>query len=275
MTDRDTQPWLNRYKGVPPTIEPPAKTGLAVFRNTLARAPDAPLVHYFDQTITTGEIDRMSDALAVALQQRGVEPGDRVAMYLQNIPQVMVTVLAGWKCGAVIVPCNPMLRETELVKILSDSGSRVLICQEDLYADIAQAALPATAVLHTITTSPLEFLDPIANLPPVLAGFMRIARPADVPDMFELIASVGPAKPEDVLVSSRDVAFMVYTSGTTGAPKAAMNTHSNVVFATAVYERWIGLDQRDTILGLAPLFHVTGQAALKTRDRFWPQAKLL
>ena len=64
----------------------------------------------------------MSDALAVALQQRGVEPGDRVAMYLQNIPQVLIAVLAAWKCGAVIVPCNPMLRERELGKILSELG---------------------------------------------------------------------------------------------------------------------------------------------------------
>ena len=51
---------------------------------------------------------------------------------------------------------------------------------------------------------------------------------------------------------------MVYTSGTTGEPKAAMNTHRNVVFATSVYERWIGLTPQDAILGLAPLFHVTG-----------------
>ena len=58
----------------------------------------------------------MSDALAVALQQRGVEAGDRIAMYLQNIPQVLIAVLAVWKCGAVVVPCNPMLRERELVQ---------------------------------------------------------------------------------------------------------------------------------------------------------------
>ena len=78
----------------------------------------------------------MSDALAVALQRRGVRAGDRVAMYLQNIPQVMLTVLAAWKCGAAVVPCNPMLRERELVKILGDAGCRVLICQDDLYSDV-------------------------------------------------------------------------------------------------------------------------------------------
>ena len=76
---------------------------------------------------------------------------------MQNIPQVLVTVLAAWKCGAVIVPCNPMLRERELVKILSDSGSRVLICQDDLYGDVARGAVPSTDVAHTITTSALDF----------------------------------------------------------------------------------------------------------------------
>ena len=91
----------------------------------------------------------MSDALAVALQGCGVRAGDRVAMYLQNIPQVLVTVLAAWKCGAAVVPCNPMLRERELVKILGDSGSRVLICQDDLYSDIVRAALSTINVRHT------------------------------------------------------------------------------------------------------------------------------
>ena len=111
------------------------------------------------------------------LQRHGVEPGDRVAMYLQNIPQVLITVLAVWKCGAVVVPCNPMLRERELVKILSDSGSRVLLCQEDLYAEVARAALPSTAVQHTITTSALDFLNPDRPVPAILARATRRRSP--------------------------------------------------------------------------------------------------
>ena len=171
--------WYDLYRAVPPTIAPRSQSGLAMFRRMAASQRERPLVHYFDRSITVAEIDEMSDALAVALQQRGVRPGDRIAMYLQNIPQVMLTVLAAWKCGAVVVPCNPMLRGRELVKILNDSGSRVLICQDDLYAAVAVAAVPATAVEQTITTSALDFL---AGDRPVPAGLSnkRRMRPAAV-----------------------------------------------------------------------------------------------
>ncbi|MDX1563716.1 MAG: AMP-binding protein, partial [Gammaproteobacteria bacterium] len=147
--------------------------------------------------------------------------------------------------------------ERELVKILSGSGSRALICQEDLYDEVAHAALPATAAEFAITTSPLEFLLDDAPLPPVLSGMSR-KRAAGVPDLLEICAQHDGQTPEPVELTGDDIAFMVYTSGTTGDPKGAMNTHSNVVFATAVYEAWIGLDSNDAILGLAPLFHVTG-----------------
>ena len=77
-------------------------------------------------------------------------------------------------------------------------------------------------------------------------------------DFLTLAAQHRDETPKPVEIDGDDVAFMVYTSGTTGDPKGAMNTHRNVVFATSVYKHWIGLDERDTILGLAPLFHVTG-----------------
>jgi long-chain acyl-CoA synthetase len=149
MPDHPPSPWLSLYRGVPATLEPASETALGMFRATAARNRESPLVHYFDRAITVGECDAMSDALAVALQQRGVEVGDRIALYLQNIPQVVIAVLAAWKCGAVVVPCNPMLRERELVKILSGSGCRVLICQEDLYGDVAP---PPRSSFSTPTT---------------------------------------------------------------------------------------------------------------------------
>ena len=249
--------WRELYREVPSTITPRSQTGLEMFQTMAVGRRHAPLVHYFDRSLTVDEIDTTSDALAAALQQRGIERGDRIAIYLQNVPQVVIAVLAAWKCGAVTVPCNPMLRERELVKILADSGSRVLVCQDDLYREVARAALPATSVELTITTSPLDFLEPGAPLPAVLAATRRM-RSWAVADLLEVIANHAGEAPAPVRLSGDDVAFMVYTSGTTGEPKAAMNTHGNVVFATSVYERWIDITANDTILGLAPLFHVTG-----------------
>jgi long-chain acyl-CoA synthetase len=238
-------------------LKPACESALDMFRATLERNGNAPLVHYFERSLSAAECDSMSDALAVGLQQRGVEAGDRVAVYLQNIPQVVVAVLAIWKCGAVVVPCNPMLRDRELGKILRSSGCLAMICQEDLFADVARAALPATAVRHTITTSPLEFLETGKPLPSMLAGVRRNRQP-DASDMLEVVALHAGERPRAVELTGDDVAFMVHTSGTTGDAKGAMNTHRNVVFATSVYEAWIGLTSEDVILGLAPLFHVTG-----------------
>jgi long-chain acyl-CoA synthetase len=150
-----------------------------------------------------------------------------------------------------------MWRERELTKILSDSDARVLICQDDLYHEVARAALPGTAVEHTFTTSGLDFLADEMAVPRVLAGVSRAER-TEAQDLLQVIAQHHDETPIPIELAGPDVAFMVYTSGTTGEPKAALNTHRNVVFATSVYERWIGLSNEDTILGLAPLFHVTG-----------------
>ena len=239
-------------------MRPTASTGLDMFRATLARGRDAVLVHYFDQPITAGQIDEMSDALAVALQRRGAEHGERIAMYLQNIPQVLIAVLAAWKCGAVIVPCNPMLRERELVKILSDSGSRV----PDLPGRPLRGRRARGAAVDRRPAHDHHVAAPVPRSGQAGAGGARRLVAARQPRRGRS-GGAGRAPraaqvPEPVDLTGDDVAFMVYTSGTTGEPKAAMNTHRNVVFATSVYEHWIGLTATDTILGLAPLFHVTG-----------------
>lgn len=249
-------PWIDLYAGVPRTISPRHLTGLAMFLANLRRGSERPLVHYFGTTLSAGEIDAQSDAVAVALGAAGVGVGDRVAMYLQNVPQVLVSVLAAWKCGAVLVPCNPMLRDQELVKILVDSGCRVLICHDDLYADVASKVVHSTAVDLVITTAAGDLLQ-AGEQPALLSGLTPVETGSTVAWLDILEMRRGQV-PDPVELTGDDVALMVYTSGTTGAPKAAMCTHANVVFATSVYQEWLGITSDDVILGLAPLFHVTG-----------------
>lgn len=256
MLQTDQYRWLASYGSVPSVLPVAQGSILDAFREVLERNPDHVLVRYFDVPITIGEIDRISDGLAVALQSKGIEAGDRIGMYLQNVPQSMIALLAAWKAGAVIVPCNPMLKGRELVKILTNSGARGLILHDDLYGEVAAEVLGETAVEVTITTSGLDFL-PEGEVPSSLAGMTK-QRFAGTDDLLEFAAAHAGRKPEPIVLTADDVAFMVYTSGTTGAPKGAMNTHGNGYFAASVYREWMRLGPDNVILGLAPLFHVTG-----------------
>lgn len=249
-------PWLTSYNSVPATLPTPSSSILDEFRTIVEAHPDSVLVRYFDTPMTVSDVDRLSDAVAVAFQSRGIEPGDRIAMYLQNVPAAMLTLLGAWKAGAVIVPCNPMLKGRELVKILANSGCRGIVLHDDLYADVAAAVLDETAVEFAITTSALDFLAPDDR--PSSLGRMGRQLFDGTDDLLQVLDSHRDAVPKEVTLTSDDVAFMVYTSGTTGAPKGAMNTHGNGLFAAAVYREWMRVDHDTVILGLAPLFHVTG-----------------
>jgi len=108
MTTPSRRPWHDLYKSVPLSIAPASETALQMFQKTLDRTPDAPLVHYFDQSITAAQFDAWSDALAADLQAREVMYGDRIAMYLQNIPQVMTVIL--------LLPVDPPPRRRRLLR---------------------------------------------------------------------------------------------------------------------------------------------------------------
>ncbi|MBI4694923.1 MAG: AMP-binding protein [Gammaproteobacteria bacterium] len=256
------RPWLSQYRaGVPADIIPEFPHALAMFQGSVAKDPARPFIHYFDRTLTMGEVDRLSDALACALAARGLAKGDRIAAYLQNVPQFVLTMLAAWKLGAIMVSVNPMLRHKEVALILDDSGAKALVTLESLYHEVAAEVLPDTAVKIVLTTSELEFLD--GPLPALLKGHERRAC-AGAEDLVTLLKSFDGKYPPAIAIDGGDVALLTYTSGTTGPPKGAMNLHRNIVYNTQVYREWMSLDAKDVILGVAPLFHVTGLIACIT-----------
>ena len=88
------RPWLRQYTpGMPADIDVPFESALEMFAATVDRAPDAPLVHYFGTTLSVADVDRAGDAFAAALVPFGFGRGDRVALYLQNVPQFVIAVL--------------------------------------------------------------------------------------------------------------------------------------------------------------------------------------
>jgi long-chain acyl-CoA synthetase len=250
------RPWLHLYaQGQPHDITPDFTDGLAMFRAGAARHPDGDAIRYFDGAVTYRELDGLSDAFAAALLDGGLARGDRVAMYLQNVPQFVICLVGTWKAGGVAVSINPMNRGRELSLLLRDSGASVLVCLESLYRDVAADVVGETDVRTVITTSELEYQT--RNDQRAFPTAERLTLEGTV-DLAGLLERFRGQTPPPVEFSASDTAFLTYTSGTTGPPKGAMNTHGNVTFNSQFYRDWNGLTGSDVILGVAPLFHITG-----------------
>ena len=260
MSVYDEKPWLSLYdQDQPAEISLEFTDALSMFRAAAARNPDGDIIRYFGGRITARELDELSDAFALALAGLGVRAGDRVALYVQNVPQFVIAMLATWKAGGIAVPVNPMNRARELDAVLRDSGARVLVCLQSLYRDVARAVVQdgglGTAV---VTTSELDYR--ARDDQRVFAGIEWLDCEG-AHDMAALIERHRGQTPADVSFGPDDTAFLTYTSGTTGPPKGAMNSHGNVVFNSQAYRQWCGLGPGDVVLGVAPMFHITGLIA--------------
>src|SRR3954447_7493433 len=255
MSAYDERPWLTLYRDQPADYEVEFGNALDMFRAGLARNPSGVALTYFDGSISRQELDELSDALASGLLANGFQSGDRLAVYLQNVPQFVIAMLAAWKAGGVMVSINPMSRARELSYLLKDSGATVLVSLEALYDEVARDVVPDTDVRLVLTTTQLEFQT--RNDERLFAGLER-QRHEGTTDFSGFIAEHRGTTPPPVRLAPDDVAFLTYTSGTTGIPKGAMNTHRNVVFTAQVYRDWVRAGRDGAIFGIAPLFHITG-----------------
>jgi long-chain acyl-CoA synthetase len=226
------KPWLQHYR-VSAELPVPGNTVLDVFEAHARKNPDAPALRYFDGTITFGELDDRAERFASLLAQAGIGKGDRIALSLQNDPEFAIALLGGWKRGAIVVPLNPMFRRKEIDYHLRDSGSRLWIALDELATD--------------------EHRESAAGV-----GVERIITRAELPD---LLASHTPDPAVRAAPAPDDIAHLVYTSGTTGNPKGAMILHRNVAFNAEVFRVWMEMGAGDSILAVAPLFHITGLVA--------------
>ncbi len=258
MTTYTERPWLGRYgQGLPADITPEYGTVLELFQASVTRAPHAEAIRYFDGVLTLADLDSASDALAVALADHGFAAGDRLAIYTQNNPAFVVALLAAWKAGGSAVVVNPMNKARELTYLLTDSGARALLCLDELYGAVAREVVEGggTAVTTVITCSALD--GQTRDDPRLFADTTRVRHPGTL-DLTGLVEQYAGRKPDPVAPRPEDVAVLTYTSGTTGVPKGAMNTHGTMAFNAQTYRDWMDLTSSDSVLGVAPLFHITG-----------------
>ncbi|MER5468158.1 long-chain fatty acid--CoA ligase [Streptomyces sp. NPDC002935] len=218
---------------------------------------DRVAVRHDDSTLTYAELDDASARVAALLRDRGLAPGDRVALTMPNVPLFPVLYYGILRAGGVVVPMNPLLKAREVAFALRDCGARIAVVFP-LFADEVTKAAAETGT------------DCLVTEPEAFDALLRGQEPlTDTPDR-----------------TDDDPALILYTSGTTGTPKGAELTHRNLTTNTlTTAETLLQVGPDDVLFGGLPLFHAFGQtcalntavaagATLTLLPRFDPQRAL-
>ncbi|WP_424214545.1 class I adenylate-forming enzyme family protein [Streptomyces sp. BI20] len=250
------RPWLALLSPDQRAPFTPLPSPVHALRAAAARAPRHPALVHEAGSLAYAELDARTDTLARHLLALGLGDGARIAVRLQNGPALVLAALAVWKAGAVLVPVNPMYRAAELRHVLTDSGALALIRAHTPTA----ADDPAAGLADGLADTPVRVLLTTDEDTP------RPARPASAPpgtaahDLWTLAEDPRPEAlpPLPAPPGPEDTALLGYTSGTTGAPKGAINPHGALTHNAGRQVAGHPIPEGAGYLVLAPLFHITG-----------------
>ncbi|MGH3448317.1 MAG: AMP-binding protein, partial [Nocardioidaceae bacterium] len=224
---------------------------LAVMLEDSARnVPDRDAIVFGDTRLTYAEVNAMANKVANLLVQRGVHPGDKVALSCPNLPYFPMIYYGILKVGAVVVPLNVLLKSREVAYHLDDSDASVYLCFEGT-AELPMGAEGWKGFGNTDTCEQFFVVTAAPAAPSPIDGAETLgAALADQPATFETRTT-----------EATDTAVILYTSGTTGTPKGAELTHANMTINAMGGSRLHGLPEQgyDTHLVTLPLFHSFGQ----------------
>ena len=181
---------------------------VADIETTVEARPDATAIAANGREIPYEEFWSRTGRLAAALADRGIEPGDRVALYLPNVPQFLTAFHGVLRAGGVVVPMNPQYKSREISHLLADSEATVVVSLGDLVPRV-EAVMDDTDVTQVVSVG--ETQEENDTVPPFEAFLAEEEAPV-------------------VSRADDDVAIQPYTSGTTGRPKGVLLTHRNVAW---------------------------------------------
>lgn len=237
---------------------------LDVFSNACARFGDRPAFTCLGQTLSIGDIDKLSARFASYLQNHtGLQPGDRIAVQLPNVLQYPVVVFGALRAGLVVVNTNPLYTRRELKHQLNDSGAKALVVLANI-ADTASRVVPETGVEKVIVSEIADLHSPVKRiLINSVAKYIKKMVPefsfANQVDFREAM-SLGAGRPHgDVQRAPDDIAVLQYTGGTTGVAKGAMLTNRNLVANMEQVREALGDSMREgkeLYVAPLPLYHI-------------------
>jgi long-chain acyl-CoA synthetase len=251
MSRRLEKPWLSHWpKGVPQSIAYPEISMGELLRASALKAPKNPALHFQSNQLSYGELNTLVNRFAESLQGLSVRKGDRVALYLPNIPQFIIAYYGALRIGGVVVAISPLYKERELAHILTDSGAKIIVGWDKLISYV-QAVRERTALEQIIVTNAEDYSSP----PPTRNQHSN----SDTRDMKRLLMEKRGDPRVTEIKPKEDLALLQYTGGTTGTPKGAMLTHYNLVVNAVQFAAWLQMrPSLDVHLSVLPFFHIYG-----------------
>jgi len=256
-----TEIWRHAYRhpsAWEATYEP--MTVPAMFDASADRFGHVPLLDFYGRKYSFAAVASAAARVASGLQRLGVGKGDRIGLYLPNVPHYVAAFYGALKIGATIVNFSPLYSVDELSEQVEDSGTRLLFTLS------AKALLPNALAVMERCKLPHLIVGSVEGVLPKAKSLLyhwfqsrqNVPRPDDqrVIAFSKLIANDGAYSPA-AIDAEADIAMLQYTGGTTGTPKGAMLSHNNITAnarqITAI-DPWAG--EEDRILGVIPFFHI-------------------
>ena len=264
----DSKIWQAHYdKGVPTTIEYPKAPLFHFLEDAARKYPDRACTIFKGAVVTYKEMNALTDHMAAALVDLGVKKGDRVGIFMPNLPQFVVAYFGILKAGGVVVAVNPTYPVDEILTPVNDAGIEVMFTLSRFYGKVKEVR--AKSKLKKIIVSNIkESLPPITRLLFTLVKEKKEGDKVDALDsgdvwMPDLLNKYANAAKPNIEVTPDDTALFQYSGGTTGVPKGAVAMHRNVVANTLQIKSWMpSLEPgKEVVLMGIPLFHVYGMVA--------------
>jgi long-chain acyl-CoA synthetase len=258
------KPWLKSYPaGVPENIDLTEFSSIVdVLEQSCEKYKDRMAYHNMGSELTYADLDYLTRNFAAALQDMGLQQGDRIALMMPNILQYPVALFGALRAGLVIVNTNPMYTARELRHQLVDAGAKAIVVVEN-FASVLESVRDEVPLEHIITTGVGDLLSfPKSLLVNFVVKYVKKGVPAwKLPgsQTFQEVLDKGAKLPlRPVSIAFEDVAFLQYTGGTTGVAKGAMLTHRNIVANLLQARAWLSQldDSREIIITALPLYHI-------------------
>ncbi len=233
-----------------------------LLEDSTREVPDRTAVIFNDTKLTYAQVNAMANQVANGLVSLGIEPGDKVALTCPNLPFFPIVYNGILKAGATVVPLNVLLRGREIAYHLNDSDAKAYFCfQGTPELPMGQMGHEGFSEVDSCEHFVMITADPAAPSP--IEGTMTLG---------QLLHGNAPTF-DTVNTNADDTAVILYTSGTTGQPKGAELSHSNMVMNARLADNLFDISDHDVHLITLPLFHSFGQS-VQLNGGFYARATL-